>query len=96
MANDGSPKFQLNGTQMLALTLIELQQTHLTAAANAVAERSGEKDAAKLLADAARILEAAKLEWLHSTQRAIRVVSTIPAMGPRDKASRTTGRLVPP
>lgn len=72
-------QFQLNGTQMLALTLIELQQANMTAAANAIVERSGEKDAAQLVADAIVVLEQAKLKWLHETQRAVRLVSSLDA-----------------
>lgn len=83
MANEASapPKtqFQLNGTQMLALTLIELQQAQLVAAANACLERSGEKDAADLLAQAAAAIEQAKLKWLQETQRAVRLVSSLSA-----------------
>lgn len=79
MANAPVPQFQLNGTQMLALTLIEQQQAQLTIAANAIMERAEcEADAAKLLHETAQLMEAAKLAWLHTTQRAIRVVSAIP------------------
>lgn len=77
--NGATPQFQLNGTQMLALHLIEGVQNQLTWAANACAGKvCNEPDAGKLLAEAARIIEASKLEWLQMTQRAIRVVAAIP------------------
>lgn len=82
MANEAKPqgpKFQLNGTQMLALTLIELQQAQMTAACNAIVERSGEKDAAELLHQCIVVLEQKKLAWLESSQRAVRLVASLDA-----------------
>lgn len=81
MANEPTgPNFQLNGAQMFALAFIEFQQNQLVAAANAIVARTpSEHDAARLLSEAARIMESAKLEWLHGTQRAIRVVAAIPS-----------------
>jgi hypothetical protein len=68
----------LNSQQMIALTCIEVQQNALVVAANAIAERADDKDAAKLLIDAGQAIERAKIEWLQATQRRVQVAPAIP------------------
>lgn len=72
------PRFRLTPAQMTALTVIEVQQANLVAAANAIVDRSEDRDAAKVLMDAGAAIERAKIDWLQSTQRTIQVASVIP------------------
>lgn len=77
-AGPQGPRFRLNDAQMVALTVIEVQQSCLVSAANAIVDRSGQTDAAKLLVDANVSIERAKIDWLQATQRTIQVASVIP------------------
>lgn len=91
MANETpapAPQFRLTGAQMLALTVIEIQQAQLTIAANSIVGRcESEKAAAQVPDDAARTIEAAKLKWLRSTQNAIQLVPDLAGLPDRVKAN---------
>lgn len=77
-AGPQGPRFSLNSAQMIALTCIEVQQNALIVAANAIAERANEKEAAQILHVAAAAIEKAKIDWLQATQRKVQVASVIP------------------
>lgn len=76
------PQFRLNGSQMLALTLIELQLAQLVAAANAIVARAEQRQAADMLMECVTSLEAAKLKWLQATQTSVLLAD------PREMAER--------